>query len=383
VTNERKSWEQSEDELFEGIPVQDGAEAVQVAHARGDSSAPPPQSSQATDGVPTLSKRLGPCVQRKRKGTSKTAAATGTAIVPASHLLAKKPQPSTAVSREVSRFFPGLPEAVVVRETRISAEYRDEKIETSLPPDVAKFLDTWLRRNHLMFCAVDQQFWSAFEQVLTSIEGFSVEAVEESLKICLVGARAAARRTAIYSELRAIRELRKIRNFSMKLQTSKLLVDRYLATDADMMKGDYESRHPGSFTSPFKVGDQVVHESRWDRDLNPDDIGTVDEIFKNGKIGVQFPPDYYLRAHVSEWRLASAEELAMRVQEEAEAEANTKYLVSFESQEEEYMPDEKVFATLVEAKEFLKTLPEKAQGDIMAFSDADGHRTYYGQHLDE
>jgi hypothetical protein len=365
-----------------------------VSQTRASNSEVPTEAP--ANGLPTVQAARRPKIQRHRKSASKAADSASTAIVPSPKELARHSQPSASVRKEVPQFFSGLTEAIAVRDAKLLAEYSNEKITTTLPKEVATFLDKWLRRNHLMFCAMDQEFWDAFSHVLTTVEGFSVEAVEEALKICLVGARSPHRRAAIYSELRSVRELRKIRNMSMKLQTSKLLVDRYLVRESDMVKGDYESSHPGVFTTPFKVGDKVVHKIMWGKQVTPDDVGEITKI-DGTRVEVQFPANTSHVAYITEWRLASKEELAPVVEAtDAELdeclvwatsgeEEEIRYLVEFMSQEpeEEDMKDEKEFETLAEAKEFLKTLPEKALGNIQAFSDDGGHRTYYGMDLDE
>jgi hypothetical protein len=131
---------------------------------------------------------------------AQTSAAPSTALVPASRQLPQNALVPAPASREVPRFYEGLNEAIAIRDSQIIAENRNEKIQTNLPPDVADFLDKWLRRNHLMLCATDPEFWRAFEHVLTSLEGFSLECVEEALKVCLVGAWTASRRTATKPE---------------------------------------------------------------------------------------------------------------------------------------------------------------------------------------
>jgi hypothetical protein len=194
-----------------------------------DSSAPS-EEPQTADGLRQVPEGVGQKIQRHRKGETKAAESAGTAIVPTTQKLPRGSQQSDSGSREISRFYPDLPEAVAARDACIVAQYhRCDQIKTDLPAELASFLASWLQRNHLMFCACDKEFWDGFAHVMTSLESFSIEAVEQALLLCLADARHADRRTAVYSELRSVRELRKIRNFEMKLKTSRILVDRFLA----------------------------------------------------------------------------------------------------------------------------------------------------------
>lgn len=366
--------------------------AVQDSSQRSDS---PVQTTDAADRLPTVQKEGRPKIQRHRKSAKEASNSTGAAIVPSSQELTRRAQPSASSRREITRFFATVPEAIAVRDACLEAEYQNEVITTNMPKDVASFLDKWLRRNHLMFSARDQEFWDAFSNVLTSIEGFSVEAVEEALKICLAGARTTPRRLAVYAELRSVRELRKIRNLSLKLQTSKLLVDRYLVRESDMVKGDFESNHPGTFTTPFKVGDKVVHEIMWGKRVEPNDIGEIVEI-DDTRVTVQFPELTSHVAYITEWRRATVEEIAMAANEarrEAQGPeevsltgndaANTSYFVEYLSADEEaegrLMPDKKQFRTEEEANEFLQTLSAEAEGEIQeVIIDENGHKYFIG-----
>lgn len=325
---------------------------------------PAVQTKDAANGVPIVQEGPRQKIQRHRKGASKATETASAAIVPSKQKLTRRSQPSASVGREVPRFYEGLPAAIAVRDAQLTAEYANEEITTNLPPEVADFLDEWLRRNHLMFCAVDQEFWQAFAHVLTSIEGFSVEAVEEALKICLAGARSVSRRNAVYSELRSVRELRKVRNLSMKLQTSKLLVDRYLVRESDMVKGDFESNHPGTFTTPFKVGDKVVHEDYVEPTTKLPAIGVVTEITDDGDLSADFL-DQSVTEPVSEWRHVTQDEanrFDARATEAAAAAAEAArlrslpdkvyYLVAVDSAIA--ATEDKSFATLAEAQEFAR-----------------------------
>lgn len=341
------------------------------------------QGTEPAGGLQAVLQVSGQKIPRNGKLEAETSASPVSALVPVPRRLPQIAEERSGAGREISRFYAAVPEAVAVRSASIQAEYQDTTIATKLPPEVASFLDKWLRRNHLMFCACDQQFWDAFAHVLTTVEGFSVEAVEEALRICLVGARQTERRLAVYAELRSVRELRKIRNFSMKLQTSRLLVDRYLVNNADIAKGEEEEANPGTFTAPIEVGSRVIHESVTPDEVDWRYVGTVTKIqdssvivrWLNGNEGAfddglgvwrHATPDEIKAAEseAAEIAVLKAENAAMSEEEQVRHAAfltlNSLYVVRYPEPEDEfYATLEKRFKTVAEAEEFIQSLGEQ------------------------
>jgi hypothetical protein len=194
-------------------------------------------------------KRIGaePKEKPNRTAQGESTRASTNAIVPfVSEFPANAAADTPIVSRPVSYFYSGsqpkssmntyVSDALTLRGAMIQKQFEGESVDVDLPKDVIKFTDQWLRRNHLVFSASDPEFWFAFKYILTSVESFSLEAIEGALQIVIANATDAVRRNAAYSELRSLRELRKIKDCEIKARVSKVLADRLLLSDEHLVR---------------------------------------------------------------------------------------------------------------------------------------------------
>jgi hypothetical protein len=215
--------------------------------------------TQATTGsrkVSALPHRVAPSLQPKRK---KKTASKGKAVVRAvstSNALAKLSEENPAIretpdSADVILYsdlksraeeHPHQTKnsfAIEARKRFIEEEYSGVTVDTSgLPAPVAATVAKWLEAKNLTWCLHDKEFWSTLPYYLTTIESFSVEAIEETLKLCLSHANNSTRRITVYNELRAVREIKKIRNYHHKLRTATVLAERFLLSRADVARGE-------------------------------------------------------------------------------------------------------------------------------------------------
>jgi len=195
----------------------------------GDSAVP---LSGGDDGVQEMSSQLGPsllAVAERKAELATTSSATaiqtqrGFAKVCASN--------SKGGEKSVASLDDDHVAGLAVRAAEIDAQYAGDVIEgVDLPQPIIDTAQRWLRSHNLIWSSNDFAFWAALEYVLDSLESFSIDAVEQALIICTTEASDdAARRSAIYQELRACRALKKIRDLQIRIRTAQVVAERPLS----------------------------------------------------------------------------------------------------------------------------------------------------------
>jgi hypothetical protein len=133
---------------------------------------------------------------------------------------------------------------LLFRADRLDAQYAGDVIEgVNLPPQIIETTQRWLRANNLIWSSNDSDFWAALEYVLDGLGSFSVDAVEQALIICTTKAtKLPARRATIYSELKSVRAVKKIRDMKLRIRTAEVVATRSLISAMQIEKPKWRGK---------------------------------------------------------------------------------------------------------------------------------------------
>jgi hypothetical protein len=189
--------------------------------------------SPEQDGMQDLSPDLGRDVSRDGTRTRAEAGEATQAIVPiAGKFTTVRASENQSREKTLDAVVPNRDAVLSLRAEILDAEYAGDVIEgINLPPQVIETTQRWLRANNLIWSSNDYDFWAALEYVLDGLESFSVDAIEQALIICTTKASDnPARRATIYSELKSVRAIKKIRDMKLRIRTAEVVASRALIT---------------------------------------------------------------------------------------------------------------------------------------------------------
>jgi hypothetical protein len=233
--SEAQTWEEYEDgdgnvrvRLSErGIELAEQDEENVPSSSPADSSA----SEEKSVGLREMPEASRCEVQPDAEGEAQAADSPAQAIIPTSgKFVAIRAAAGQSGATTLDELSPFNRRALEIRAEEIDSEYEGETLETAFPIQVLETARKWLRSKNLIWASNDVAFWQALEYVLSSLETFSVDAVEQALIICTTQAvNNPARRAAIYQELRACRAIKKIRHMEMRIRTAQVVATHALS----------------------------------------------------------------------------------------------------------------------------------------------------------
>jgi hypothetical protein len=207
--------------------------AVQKSQA-----AHPVVSITEQDGVSAMPQEVGQDLSRDGTGTRVATDETTTAIVPtAGKFTTVRSSANQGIAKTLDSVIPRHEEKLAVRACDIDAHYAGDSIDVNLPPQIIETAQRWLRANNLIWSSNDPSFWNALVYVLDSLESFSIDAVEQALIICTTEkTNSPVRRGLIYSELKACRAIKKLRDLRIRIRTAEVVAKSVLIPSLELQK---------------------------------------------------------------------------------------------------------------------------------------------------